>query len=819
MCLTKYKKIKGGNVVGKNKLWVEVGKDIFILCLVAYFFYAVKTLFGKPEIKDINIYVVSFALILFFVYSFYNFRKYKQDMENLSIELGNIYRFVLISFGGIYLSKFSIDSFAYIKNLFVLSDLTIDKLFLMSAFLLWIFIYYEFILAITKKNNLDIENKNLKLYPSRVAQSNIFKEYIDEENDLKSFILIDGEWGIGKSTFVDLSFDKFDKEPSEGRTKVKKYEYNKRKIYINAMLFNNKKEIVKVLFNELGKYFEKNHICSNGMSEAKDYILAVMGEGSKFFSKFFGKEESYNDKIKTIKKQLKKLNEVGKQPIIVVDNLERINDKDHIIEILGFLHEVEELDGLKTLVLADRSKIEDLKIPKDYLDKFFIRSIQLREVSTREIISDYSEDYKNEVLSFYSEFESGLETTRKYLDDNKKKIGEKYSEFIREIDNKKNILIEKLSNPRTHQKLIGSLDSYRIGIRNVFLSKVERQEDVEFRVALYKEIFKEKLNVEEIERVMSLNFRLTENRKQEEVYKDIDLDILFYREFFDVDIKQYAKERYLNLLYSINYPLHEIEDAKNCVVEISEDIRKISNYNILKLLKYMCIYSNSISNIFDMRLIQFFKNIKNRLIDEIEDFPLYSKEIDFKVFILLDRMIWVEDGDSIFHLVHKKFKKEIIKNSSSVCEAFLSIYNDNINELFNIDVGEQRWDSIVNYFILEDKLYGKFNKIGLNLELNSNNREIHNKNSEIISKEIEKRIEKEHVFIKREMEYFLLIYKEYFSDYEDNKGDKLEKFFNRIIGINEKISKIYKEFVKNKGFKRDMEFEKILEKNGIDIGF
>lgn len=105
------------------------------------------------------------------------------------------------------------------------------------------------------------------------------------------------------------------------------------------------------------------------------------------------------------------------------------------------------------------------------------------------------------------------------------------------------------------------------------------------------------------------------------------------------------------------------------------------------------------------------------------------------------------------------------------------------------------------------------------MELNSNNREIHNKNSEIISKEIEKRIEKEHVFIKREMEYFLLIYKEYFSDYEDNKGDKLEKFFNRIIGINEKISKIYKEFVKNKGFKRDMEFEKILEKNGIDIGF
>lgn len=128
--------------MGKNKLLVEVGKDIFMICLVAYFFYATKILFGKSLIAGINIYIVSFTMFLFFVYSFYNLKKYKNDEKEVISNLGKLYKNI-----GIFLFAFFLN--VHLKGFIYELDFKIEFKFLdlliLVNLLIWIVWYFLFL--------------------------------------------------------------------------------------------------------------------------------------------------------------------------------------------------------------------------------------------------------------------------------------------------------------------------------------------------------------------------------------------------------------------------------------------------------------------------------------------------------------------------------------------------------------------------------------------------------------------------------------------------------------------------------------------------
>ncbi len=255
----------------------------------------------------------------------------------------------------------------------------------------------------------------------------MLEKYLTESDNLHSFILIDGEWGIGKTTFVKAGLkyvqeknrkdlqevkNKLEKESNKNNTQLiselnkekeklerkVRIDYEKRIININAMLFSTKKEMIKVVFDELESYLEENKICVNGFREVSEYLESIMSEAKGVFRFLKNKKGGYEEKKTIIKKKLGLLNKEN-QPILVVDNIERIEDKKHIIEILGFLHEVEEIEYIQVIVLADKNKLEDekYKLDKNYFQKFFLKNIKLEIVGISEIIEEIEKIDKDNI--------------------------------------------------------------------------------------------------------------------------------------------------------------------------------------------------------------------------------------------------------------------------------------------------------------------------------------------------------------------------------------------------------------------------------------
>ena len=803
--------------MGENKNLYIILKDVFFIVLIIYLLYVTKIVFGVELIKGFNIYVVNIGMFIFLLYSLFHYNKYRNDFKGVNGNLFSIYRIIGISFISIscfYFIDFINDNvLVSLKDYFQLINLR--KIMLILNVFLWVKIYISFYYFNSKEEKEDNPKNDLELYPSRKVQGEILKNYLDTDNDLHSFILIDGEWGIGKTTFVDIV--------------LKEAKYQDRQIYINAMLFNNKKEIVKVLFDELENYLEENKICAKGLEETRDYIVSIMGDKISFLSNLFQKKESYSSNKDKLSTKLALLHK-DKKPIIVIDNIERIQDKNQILEILGFLHEVEGLEGIKTLVLADRSKIEDLGIHKDYLDKFFIQSIQLREVFIEEIL-EYSDTIKDNlsILKFYDRI---VDTAEKEIDkyielfeakSYKLQLRETFDEKINEIKRELNKFKRDMSNPRTISIIWDKFKNIKEGFEDIF-DNFESSEhmDVLLSLSYYKYIHGAYLDLSDISNYNIQDLRRTFNirrgvlgsetdKNNKEIEKFINnfgknnfLNILLYREN--------QSGRNLHCLQSINYEFNDIIKAKQYFENIKFDI------NIKDTIKYINIYSDVISDVYDKKLIEFFKIFMNKVKNKMDDFPFYDKDIDFENFLKLDRLIWISGGHSIFYVLFKHLKKEIKHNTSKICKTFLSLSNILINDIFKI--GGCKYDSI-NGWYLEKKLFNEI--IGINLNSSENKSDYQRNNAKLISDAIEEKIKginDDNLKIK-ELEYFLLIYKEYFSLNGNNEEEQEEKELNNIISkiksLLKNIERLKNEISKIKDLSIENQIEIYLKREEIDV--
>ena len=222
-------------------------------------------------------------------------------------------------------------------------------------------------------------NTNNKLFPSRIESI----KKLEKEIELgKDSILVDNIWGNGKTFFIKKFMEKYEK----------KYEF----IYIKVPYFDTKTEFRKKILSEI------HRILKDLMS-----YFNVNDEGIKLgfinfnFNKLLSEnpEDDYREVLISIKDNL---NYLEKKVVIILDDFDRIENKEQILEVLNFIGElnIELNESIVLITLSSYEKLSDIvgenvnkKEGKKCLEKYFDKIFYLPNSNLFELIDFFSDVY------------------------------------------------------------------------------------------------------------------------------------------------------------------------------------------------------------------------------------------------------------------------------------------------------------------------------------------------------------------------------------------------------------------------------------------
>lgn len=210
-----------------------------------------------------------------------------------------------------------------------------------------------------------------------------------------------------------------------------KYEF----LYIKVPYFSEKIEFRAKLLLELNRIFEKNHIITNSLTNLIKYFNVDFGSGINKFLELLIKiiedknKDDYSEIIKNIKNIKNNLDYLPKKIILILDDFDRVERNEQIIEVLNFIGElnVELSEKITLLTLSSYNKLEKLvsKIGEGeeksenhnnekYLDKYFDKIFELNKIIPFQFIDFISENYdldltlKEILLNFKNIIEDNL---------------------------------------------------------------------------------------------------------------------------------------------------------------------------------------------------------------------------------------------------------------------------------------------------------------------------------------------------------------------------------------------------------------------------
>ncbi len=255
-----------------------------------------------------------------------------------------------------------------------------DLQIILSCWILITILFGDFISRyIEKYENNDSNNVNKigsNLINSREQDLDNLKNILD--NTLDS-IIIDDEWGNGKTFFIKKFMEKYNTN----------YEF----IYIKTPYFQTREEFRKVFLTELNKVFIKNGIFNTSISNLTKYFgVEIQGITLNQI------EKNYNETIEEIVKKMCKLD---KKIVVVLDDLDRIEKGEDIQEILNFIGEIniELREKIGIITLSSYNKLNEKVIShaedkegENYLEKYFDKKFYLQKANIQELIEFFCED-------------------------------------------------------------------------------------------------------------------------------------------------------------------------------------------------------------------------------------------------------------------------------------------------------------------------------------------------------------------------------------------------------------------------------------------
>lgn len=182
----------------------------------------------------------------------------------------------------------------------------------------------------------------------------------DEFPNIYNTILINGNWGIGKTHFIKKEFLKY-----------------KNPMYLSLFGINSFEEFKIQLYMELNKVL--------GFLNKKNKDIEGMNIGLCGFSLSIPYFEK--DIVNKIEKKSKK-----KDIIIVIDDIERKNDNINIESVLGLIESVSKFKKVNIILIANEKEIPENDMPK-------YQSFKEKVIQKTYIIDEYSDTALESVIN------------------------------------------------------------------------------------------------------------------------------------------------------------------------------------------------------------------------------------------------------------------------------------------------------------------------------------------------------------------------------------------------------------------------------------
>ena len=376
---------------------------IFIQKIEYIYFKYVKDLL-LVEVKSSKINDLIFLLPLFIIpVFFYNRNKYKPIVSLnqlfLCLTIIAFYLYYRLLFPTLFKSFTFYKSFKYFDTLFL-------------YFLIPIVFYFLSFFRKKKGNSLlnnflyedaPIINSNQDLLNRVYKAENIYNEICLTKADHSIAIGITGEWGSGKTSFLNIL--------------KKKFNTNEEFVVINFNPWLNitVESIIKDFFNTLDanlKNFSSD--LSRELNSYSDLVLNVYKNSfleilEKTFNIVF--ESNLTDKFHDLNNLLQKLD---KRVLIVIDDFDRLQANE-IFEILKLIRNTAGFDSFIYIVAYDKEylneSLKNFNIPKpnSFSDKIFLKEERLLPVTHLQIDSFISAELKKgltenniEIENFFS---------------------------------------------------------------------------------------------------------------------------------------------------------------------------------------------------------------------------------------------------------------------------------------------------------------------------------------------------------------------------------------------------------------------------------
>lgn len=545
-------------------------------------------------IKDSSFKISSFTLgIGFLLYLFYAvnlfFKRYKieeifYDVEKVLLYLCNIQIFLI---------------FLNIKTLGEISSKDFIKLTIIPIIILYISCIG--VIFFFKKDGKE-NHEDREIFLSREYILDSLKKLLKEKNS-SSLILIEGDWGIGKTFFIKNGLQ------------------NKDLIMIDSMLFSDGKNLMKATLKKLECYLSNKKIKRSKVKVIEKYTELICNNLPLNLSNVKNRI-GCNENIENFKEDIEKLLKNHKlRPIIAIDNMERILDKDYLINVIGFLHELHTIGHIDVLVLSEYKKLEKiLKVP-NYLEKFFHHKFKLFGIQNVEIIEYFLKKYEKKnkldteiIIKNISPLEDKVNEFEKEVKNLEKESKIEFSIRAKnEFNNLVNNLKMSLKNPRIIEKFFIEFDNH-IKNQKIFVFKnLEKEFELLYLIFLVKTLnIKQNKNLEDFLGGITLNaLKIIKNNTVPTKFGIEETQKIFIYEILNWEILKPKEKKFIHYYYDeLKYHDYSIICKTFNTLKEKENLEKKEINDSFDILDKIYIYS---LNIKEEEIFLFYKKIVNQL--------------------------------------------------------------------------------------------------------------------------------------------------------------------------------------------------------------
>lgn len=399
-----------------------------------------------------------------------------------------------------------------------------------------------------KKKNKGYDYPDPDLYPTRQRQLKRFIAVLEEQRYEPYAVMISGEWGKGKTSFV---------KALEEALRESCF------IWVSAGSEKNVTEIMSGISDQIVVVLKKNNIFLERRDLIEKYFLAfsdlLEDTALRPLKKIAGVVQ--NKKNADEREYLNsKLDELDKIIYLVIDDLDRC-DGEYQKKMFKVIRESMELHNCKTIFLVDKMKFLTKEQDANYIEKYVNYTLDLCEIG-------YSEIVKSEI--------GGI------LDD----------EFIQSID-------DVLLRDRSTEQIREIVSRFPIHL----IEKIENEISIEKERQGKKKDNELKISVEKIRELQELIIRVKKDitipRKVKNYLKGIKRDADAFSNGVNMIDGELLAEDWFGTIIKVQY-------VKNFMPEVFNDIRM--NRDIFEFFQKYNEYTVDV--IFDLKFVGLIHNEK-----------------------------------------------------------------------------------------------------------------------------------------------------------------------------------------------------------------